>query len=269
MVDGQVVSADSIQNKAMYWMLALYALAGAVLFAYLGREDVVLVWLALLLLALMALRLRWRIERSPCMQAKWQMYSEHLKVHMLQRGLVVAVLFSSAAGLQVWMVGFDPSDLADWYDDLSLHQVWKLMVSPFIHSSVRHWLANFLMAMVVAMCLMRESFARLFLTWLGSSLLVVCFSVAWQASQLGPRVVVGASAGLSGLLGAAWSWSLWGRDRYPRYFARFVAIQFVAGFVLLASIQSLGSVLVHLLGFVLGVGLAHDRKPGVPNYQTR
>lgn len=93
---------------------------------------------------------------------------------------------------------------------------WRLIVGPFIHSSLLHWITNFLilgLALSLALPIGRAwSFWIFTMSLIGSTLCVYFLPMAER-----PEGLVGISGGIFGLLGAVTVVSLKFHREFPRY----------------------------------------------------
>jgi len=251
-------------------LLWVYGLAGFALFGYLEQWRALGVWLILMIVARSGLVIRERIEACAFVRERWFHYFEHLKAEALKLGLVVSMLFIGSACVQVLTIGLHRAEVAAWYDQPTSNRLAQWLVSPFVHSDWQHWGSNWVMAVAIVISLPIERPSKLFGIWLGSALIVAA-SPAMSAlyPQGSEFVVVGASAGLAGLMGAGWCYSQKRLTSFPPYFSRIFMVQFCLAFGLLSSLHSMKSVAAHGLGFGLGFGLAKMRKPEQINCQTR
>ena len=75
------------------------------------------------------------------------------------------------------------------------------------------------------------------------------------------HVVIGSSAGIAGMIGAGSAWSKRSKSGYPPAFHQVVNVQFLAGFVVLSLMDEPKSALVHVIGCLMGLGLAMVCQP--------
>lgn len=254
----------------MRGLLWVYGLAGFTFFGYLEQWQAVGVWLILMIFARSGLVIRDRIEGCALARQRWFDYFEHSKAKALKLGLIVSTLFIGSACVQALTIGFHRVEVANWYDEPMANPLAQWLVSPFVHSDWQHWGSNWVMAIAIVTSLSIERPTKLLGIWLASALIVAASSLMSLLDPQGSEfVVVGASAGLAGLMGAGWCFSQNRRVSYPPYFSRIFLAQFCLAFGLLSSLHSMKSVVVHGVGFGLGVGLAQLRKPKPTNCQTR
>ena len=67
------------------------------------------------------------------------------------------------------------------------------------------------------------------------------------------HVVIGSSAGIAGMIGAGSAWRR-SKSGYPPAFHQVVNVQFLAGFVVLSLMDEPKSALVHVIGWLMGLG---------------
>ena len=94
-----------------------------------------------------------------------------------------------------------------------------------------------------------------------AALSVTLLSVAFSWLTEMEHAVVGSSAGIAGMIGAGGLWALRGPVTYPSGFHHVLNIQFFAGFVVLSLMVEPKSALVHIIGWLAGLGLAMVCQP--------
>ena len=96
---------------------------------------------------------------------------------------------------------------------------------------------------------------------IGAALSVSLFSLAFSWLTEMEYAVIGSPAGIAGMIGAGGLWALRRPVSYPPGFHHVLNIQFFAGFVVLSLMVEPKSALVHIIGWLAGLGLAMVCQP--------
>ena len=245
----------------MRWLILCYALLGLLWFGYLGEWRVAALWLVLMLLARSSLQMRRALRGSPSAWRAWRDYARQSRDHLVVTGWKVLVFFVGAGLIQTATIGFDHETLQGLYAQSRSFSDLIWWLSPLVHSSLSHWLGNTVAAMLVM-----TAFHRIRCEWMiawgvGAALSVSLLSVAFSWLTEMEHAVVGSSAGIAGMIGAGGFGGKRSRITYPPGFHHVLNIQFFTGFVVLSLMVEPKSALVHIIGWLTGLGLAMVCQP--------
>ena len=245
----------------MRWLIRCYALLGLLWFGYLNEWRVAALWLVLMLLARSSLQIRRALLHSFSARGVWRKYVRQSRDHLLVAGWKVVAFFAGAGLIQAATIGFDHETLQGLYAQSRPFSDLIWWLSPLVHSSMLHWLGNTVVAMLVMVALHRIRCQWMIACGIGAALSVTLFSVAFSWLTEMEHAVVGSSAGIAGMIGAGGLWALRSPVTYPPGFHHVLNIQFFAGFVVLSLMVEPKSALVHVIGWLTGLGLAMVCQP--------
>ena len=245
----------------MRWLIRCYALLGLLWFGYLNEWRVAALWLVLMLLARSSLQMRRALRDSASALSAWREYVRHCRDHLLVTGWKVMVFFLGAGLIQAATIGFDHETLQGLYAQSKPFSDLIWWLSPLVHSSMLHWLGNTVMAMLVMVAFHRIRCEWMIAWGIGAALSVSLFSQAFSWLTEMEHAVVGSSAGIAGMIGAGGLWARRSPITYPLGFHHVLNIQFFAGFVVLSLMVEPKSALVHIIGWLAGLGLAMVCQP--------
>ena len=242
-------------------LIGCYALLGLLWFGYLDEWRVATLWLTLMLLAVSSLRVRRSLlENEPARNA-WSGYAGQAGYHFLIAGWKVMAFFVGVGVIQVITIGFGKEDLQSLYSRSKSYLDWVWWLAPLVHSSVLHWLGNVVSAAFVIVAFHRIRFTMMIAAGVGVALLISVGNVVLLWLTETDHVVIGSSAGIAGMIGAGSAWSKRSKSGYPPAFHQVVNVQFLAGFVVLSLMDEPKSALVHVIGWLMGLGLAMVCQP--------
>ena len=158
--------------------------------------------------------------------------------------------------IQVTTIGFGYEDLQSLYSRSKSYLDWVWWLAPLVHSSVLHWLGNVVAAAFVIVAFHQIRLTMMIAAGVGVALLISVGSVVLLWLIETDHVVIGSSAGTAGMIGAGSAWSKRSKSAYPPAFHQIMNVQFLAGFVVLSLMVEPKSALVHVIGWLMGLGLA-------------
>ena len=245
----------------MRWLIRCYALLGLLWFGYLNEWRVAALWLVLMLLARSSLQMRRMLLDSPSALSAWREYVRQSRDHLVVTGWKVVVFFAGAGLIQAATIGFDQETLRGLYAQSRSFSDLIWWLSPLVHSSLLHWFGNTVVAMLVMVAFYRIRCEWMIAWGIGAALSALLLSVAFSWLTEMEHAVVGSSAGIAGMIGAGGLSAKRSRVTYPPGFHHVLNIQFFAGFVVLSLMVEPKSALVHIVGWLTGLGLAMVCQP--------
>ena len=198
---------------------------------------------------------------SPSALSAWREYVRQSRDHLLVAGGKVVAFFAGAGLIQAATIGFDHETLQGLYAQSRPFSDLIWWLSPLVHSSMLHWLGNTVVAMLVMVAFHRIRCQWMIAWGIGAALSVTLFGVAFSWLTEMEYAVIGSSAGIAGMIGAGGLWALRRPVTYPPGFHHVLNIQFFAGFVVLSLMVEPKSALVHIIGWLTGLGLAMVCQP--------
>ena len=173
----------------------------------------------------------------------------------------MVVFFVGAGLIQAATIGFDHETLQGLYAQSKPFSDLVWWLSPLVHSSLLHWFGNTVVAMLVLVAFPRIRCQWMIAWGIGAALSVLLFSQAFSWLTEMEHAVVGSSAGIAGMIGAGGLWARRSPITYPLGFHHVLNTQFFAGFVVLSLMVEPKSALVHIIGWLAGLGLAMVCQP--------
>ena len=161
--------------------------------------------------------------------------------------------FVGAGLIQAATIGFDHETLQGLYAQSRSFSDLIWWLSPLVHSSLLHWLGNTVVAMLVMVAFHRIRCQWMIAWGIGAALSVSLFGLAFSWLTEMEYAVIGSSAGIAGMIGAG-GFGLRRPVTYPPGFHHVLNIQFFAGFVVLSLMVEPKSALVHIIGWLTGLG---------------